>query len=308
MQCDSRKVVIVGLGNVGVTAAFTLLVSDSVDEIVMLSRSVDKAYGHKLDLEHGMPFLNPVKITATDDYATVAGADVVIIAAGVGQKPGQTRLDLVEANKKIFDEIIPQLKPYVENSTILIVSNPVDILTYYATKLFELPAGRVLGTGTMLDTARFRFHLSEFMTVNSKSIHAYILGEHGDSSFPVLSSANIGGQPLQQFPEYSEARAIEAFEQAKTAAYKIIESKGATFYAIAVVIKHAVQSILHDQRSVLPVTSVLSKDYYGEKDVAISVPCVIGRNGVLSTLQVPLSEKEQKKFAQSAEIIRGFNY
>ncbi len=306
MQCDSRKVVIVGLGNVGVTAAFTLLLSDSVDEMVLLSRSVDKAYGHKLDLEHGMPFLNPVTISATDDYAAVAGADVVVLTAGVGQKPGQTRLDLVDANKKIFEDIIPQLKPYVQNATILVVSNPVDILTYHATKLFDLPAGRVLGTGTMLDTARFRFHLSEFMDVNSRSIHAYILGEHGDSSFPVLSSANIGGQPLAEFPIYSEAKAIEAFEQAKTAAYKIIESKGATFYAIAVVIRQAIQSILHDQRSVLPVTSVLAKPYYDQSDVAISVPCVVGRNGVERVLYIPFSEKEQKQFAKSAVTIKEF--
>lgn len=304
MQCDTRKLSLIGLGNVGITAAYTLLLSETVDELVLVSRSVEKAYGHKLDLEHAMPFLSPVKIFATADYSQIEGSDVIVIAAGEGQKPGQTRIDLVEANKKIFSELIPEMKPFIGTATVVIVSNPVDVLTYYATELLQLPAGRVLGTGTLLDTARFRFHLSEFLHINSRSIHAYILGEHGDSSFPVLSSANVGGELLSGLPQYSEAKAIEAFEQAKAAAYKIIAAKGATYYAIAVAIRQVVQSILHDQRSVLPITSVLQQEYYGQSDVAVSVPSIIGRAGVLTQLQIPLSELEQKQFAHSAGVVK----
>jgi len=307
MQCDNRKVAIIGIGNVGVTAAYALLLRQNVDELVLISRSLDKANGEKLDLEHGLPFLEPIKVIATDKYEELNNADVVVITAGVAQKPGQTRLDLISENVKIIEDLAPKIKPYVQNSVIVVVSNPVDVLTYRLSKLLELPTGRVLGSGTMLDTARFRFHLGEALHVNPRSIHTYILGEHGESSFPVLANATIGGQPLASFPNFSEALALDAFTKTKDAAAKIIQAKGATYYAIGVVISQLVHAILQDQRSVLPVTSPIT-NYYGQSEVAISVPSLIGRNGVEQILNIQLSDAEQQKFATSCEIIRQANH
>jgi L-lactate dehydrogenase len=305
MHHDSRKVGIVGLGKVGITAAYSCLLKHAADELILVSRSKEKVEGEQLDLEHGLPFLEPARITATNDFSQLKGADVVVVTAGVAQKPGQSRLDLVAENKKVIDELANQLKPYVENSVVVVVSNPVDVLTYRLAKALDLPTGRVIGTGTMLDTARFRFHLSEIFNIHPRSIHAYILGEHGDSSFPTLSSASVGGQPLQQFPNYSEELANQAFQQTKEAAAKIIKAKGATYYAIGVVITQLVQTILNNQRSVLPV-SVPVENYYGQSDLALSVPCIIGRNGAEQILRVNLSEKEQELFITSAKTIKQF--
>jgi L-lactate dehydrogenase len=305
MQCDLRKVGIVGMGKVGITAAYALLLRHSADEIVLVSREQDKVEGEKLDLEHGLPFLEPVQITATTDFSALANADVVVVTAGVAQKPGQSRLDLVDENKKIIDELAAQLKPHVQNSVVVVVSNPVDILTYRLAQQLGLPQGRVLGTGTMLDTARFRFHLGEMLHVHPRSIHAYILGEHGESAFPALSSATVGGQKLDQFPHYSREQAQQAFVETRDAAAKIIQAKGATYYAIGVVITKVVQTILRDQHSVLP-ASIPVDNYYGQSGISISVPCIIGRNGVEQQLMIELSDEEQAKFATSCETLRKY--
>ncbi|MDQ3008856.1 MAG: L-lactate dehydrogenase [bacterium] len=305
MKCDTRKVGIIGMGKVGITAAYALLLRSVVDELVLVSRSLDKAEGEKLDLEHGQLFLEPAKITATDDYAELAGSDVIIITAGAAQKPRQSRLDLVTENRMIMTELLQEIKPYVDNAVIVVVSNPVDILTYQIAEALELPKGRVLGTGTMLDTARFRFHLSEVLHVHPRSIHSYILGEHGDSSFPTLASATVGGQPLAHFPNYSSAQAQQAFIQTREAAAQIIQAKGATYYAIGVVITNLVKTILHDQRSVLPISTPVD-EYYGQSQLSVSVPCVIGRNGVEQILKIKLSEEEQQQFAKSCAVIKQF--
>lgn len=305
MQCDSRKVGIVGLGKVGISAAYACILRHVADELVLISRSKEKGEGEKLDLEHGLPFLEPTKIIASDDFAALQGADVIVVTAGVAQQPGQSRLDLIQENAKVFADLAEQLRPYVANSVVVVVSNPVDVLTYKLAKALNLPAGRVLGTGTMLDTARFRFHLGEVCNVHPRSIHAYILGEHGESSFPALSAASVGGQPLHQFPNYSQEAAQQAFTQTKDAAAKIIQAKGATYYAIGVVITQLVQTILKDQRSVLPV-STLVDNYYGQSDVAVSVPCIIGRNGVEQVLNINLSEEEKTQFAHSAQVIKQY--
>lgn len=305
IHCESRKVSIIGLGNVGATAAYALLLNGLVDQLVLLSRDKSKAEGEKSDLEHGLPFLNPVEIIATDDYQDIAGSDIVVVTAGVAQKPGETRLDLVKNNLKVLHEIIPQVAQHAPDSIILMVSNPVDVLTYYAARFSGFAKGRVLGSGTMLDTARFRFHLGEFFRLNPRSIHTYILGEHGDSSFPVLSSATVGGQPLDTFPRYTEAKAMEAFQLTKTAAYSIIQAKGATYYAIGVVISQLVKSILKNERAVMPVSTVID-DYYGESGVAISVPCILGRRGVEQVLKVPFSKAEQQQFKRSCDTLRKF--
>lgn len=305
MQTTSRKVSIIGMGNVGATAAYALLINGLVDELVLYSRDIEKARGEQLDLEHGLNFMDPAHIIATDNFTDVAGSDVVVITAGVAQKPGETRLDLVKKNSDIIEAIIPPLVKAAPEAIYTIVSNPVDILTYKAATLACLPEGRLFGSGTMLDTARFRVHLSSMLDINPRSIHAYILGEHGDSSFPVISSATVGGQPLVDFPSYSETNALEAFEQVKSAAYNIIKAKGATYYAIGAVIVKLVSTILHNSHSVLPV-SIPINNYYGQYGVSLSVPCIVGRNGVEQILRADLNEKEQQQFAASAEKLKQY--
>lgn len=305
IRCESRKVSIIGVGNVGATAAYTLLLQGLVDELVLVSRTLEKAEGEKRDLEHCLPFLHPARITATDNYEDLRASDIVVVTAGVGQKPGETRLDLVKNNLKVLDEIIPKVVEYAPNSVVLIVSNPVDVLTYYADKFAQFPKGRIFGSGTMLDTARFRFHISEFLDVNPKSVHAYILGEHGDSSFPALTSATIGGQPLKDFPNYSAPKVRRAYDLAKNAAYQIIQSKGATYYAIGVVISQLVKTILYNEKTIMPVSTVID-DYEGQSNVAVSVPCMIGRRGVEQVLKIPFSAEEHEQFVQSCETLRKY--
>ena len=302
---DPFKVAIVGCGKVGMTAAFSLVMQGGITELVLLGRHKDELIGEQLDLEHGSPFLQPVKITATDRYEDLQGTDVVVVTAGASQKPGETRLDLAVKNTKIIEDIIPKIVKHAPNSVILMVSNPVDILTYKAYQVAGWPKGRIFGSGTTLDTARFRFHLSEMFKVNPRSIHAYILGEHGDHSFPALTSATIGGQPLTTFPEYNHEKALKAFAAAKNAAYKIIESKGATYYAIGVVIAHLVQTILQDSKTVLPVTIPLHQ-YLEHSGVAMSVPCVVGRSGVEKILQIKLNWEEKQQFDHCAATLKQY--
>lgn len=304
-QHDYNTVSIIGCGNVGMTAAFSILHTGVVNKLFLVGRCVDSIIGEQLDLEHSLPFLHPAKVKATENYEDIAESDIVIIAAGAHQKPGDTRLDLAQKNTTIIESIIPKVVKHAPDAIILIVTNPVDVLTYKAYKLAGLPKGRIFGSGTTLDSARFRHHLSEFLKMNPKSIHAYILGEHGDSSFPVISSATVGGQSLTTLPAFSESKAYDAYEKARTAAYKIIESKGATFYAIGAVVAHMVKAILQNQRSILPV-SIPLHGYHGHHGVALSVPCIIGRNGVEDTLEIKLSWDEKQKLAKSVNTIKQY--
>lgn len=299
------KVAVLGCGKVGMTAAYALLIKGVAHELVLWGRTKDNLIGEQLDLEHGLSFLGTTTVTATDSYADLAGSDVVVITAGAAQKPGFNRLDLIDTNKKIIEEMIPQVVHYAPNAVILMVTNPVDALTYHAHQISGLPLGRVIGTGTTLDTARFRFHLSEFLSVNPRSIHAYVLGEHGDSSFPVLSSATVGGQPLSTFPGFTEAKAQEAYTAARDAARRIIDSKGSTFYAIGVVVAQIVKTILDDAKTVLPV-SVPLQDYYGHSDVALSIPCIIGKAGAREQLKLVLSPAEQAALAHTVEVLKPY--
>lgn len=303
MNIQTSKVGIVGLGNVGSTAAYALLLQGLVDELVLYARTKEKAVGEKLDLEHGLAFLDKATITATDDFADLAGCDIVLFTAGAAQAPGETRLDLLKKNSAIVEEVVPKIVAAAPKAILVMITNPVDILTYKASLISALPKGRVFGSGTMLDTARFRYHLGEMLNINPRSIHAYILGEHGDSSFPVLSSASVGGQPLAEFPAYSKVQALEAFELAKQAAYNIIQAKGATYYAIGVVITKLVRTILRNNHSVLPV-SIPVENYYGQYNVSLSVPCIVGRDGVEQVLKAQLSPEEQILFAHSAETLK----
>lgn len=299
---SSFKVSVIGCGNVGVTSAYAMLFSGIPTELVLFARDVKKAQGEKLDLDHAQPFLGSTQITATDSYQDVANSQLVVVTAGVAQKPGESRLDLVNKNKAIIEEIIPEIEKVAPEAIVLIVSNPVDVLTYHATKISNFKPGRLFGSGTTLDTARFRFHLSEFLHVNPRSIHAYVLGEHGDASFPALSTATVGGQPLLEFPDFSQAEADLSFQKVQQAAYKIIEAKGTTNYAIGVVVARIMEQIHKNARSILPV-SVPLQDYYGVSNVALSIPCVVGANGVSQQLKITLSEHEQQQLHHAAEVL-----
>jgi L-lactate dehydrogenase len=301
----ANKVSIIGCGKVGMTAAYSLLHKGDVDHLVLHGRNREVLIGEKLDLEHGISFLHSATVTATSDYADCKDSDVVVVTAGAAQKPGETRLDLTKKNVAIMEEIIAQLIRHTPNAIILIVANPVDILTYKAYLQAGLPKGRIFGSGTTLDTARFRFHLSEMLGVHPRSIHAYILGEHGDHSFPTLSSANVGGQNIKDFPDFTEEKALRAYQKARMAAYKIIESKGATYYAIGADIAEIVSTVLKDKRTVLPV-SIPLHNYYGHSGIALSVPCIVGRNGVERVLTTHLSAQEQKLLGRAVESLKSY--
>lgn len=305
MKYDSNKLSIIGCGKVGMTAAYSILHTGVVNELVLYGRDKCSVNGEELDLEHGMSFLPHTRIESTDNYQDTANSDVVIITAGAAQKPGETRLDLAAKNVSILEEIIPQVVEHSPQAIIILVSNPVDVLTYKAYHLAKLPKGRVFGSGTTLDTARFRFHLSEFLHVNPRSIHAYILGEHGDTSFAAISGATVGGQPIATLPGFSEEKVQKAYERARNAAYKIIESKGATYYGIGSVLSHIVKQIFQDSRSILPL-SIPLHNYLGVSGIALSVPCVIGRNGVEDSLEIKLNWQEKQQLLRSANTVKQY--
>lgn len=302
MKC-TFKVSIVGVGKVGATAAYALLLDGAVTDLVLVGHDLQKAQGEQADLEQSLPFLQQTHVTATDDYAQVAGSAVTIVTAGAAQEPGEDRLSLLKKNVALFSDIIPKIKQANPEGLILVVTNPVDVLTYHSYQVAQFRPGQVFGSGTVLDTARFREELSKVFGVNPRSIHAYVLGEHGESSFPLLSSANIGGQLLSSFAEYSPQSVHDAYQHAKDAAAQIIQSKGATYYAIATVILTILKSIYADAKTVLPV-SIPLKEYYGQSDVSLSVPCIVGASGVEKILKTALSADESVQLKHSAEVLR----
>jgi len=301
------KVAIVGTGNVGSSFAYALLLSGLAAEIVLIDANRSKAEGEAMDLNHAVPFSHPTRIWA-GELADCAGASVTVLAAGAGQKPGETRLDLVRKNAEIWRHIVPQIAKHNSDGILLIATNPVDVLTYAAWKLSGFPAARVIGSGTILDTARFRYLLSEHFGVDAHSVHAFIIGEHGDSEVPVWSSANIAGMRL---PEFSRAHGMpydpeemnNIFLQTRDAAYRIIERKGATYYAVAAGLMRITQAILRNQSTVLSVSSLI-EGFHGLKDVCFSLPTVIDRGGVEKVLRLELDDAELEKLRHSAEILR----
>lgn len=302
----SFKVAVIGCGKVGMTAAYAMMLSGTPTDIVLFDRNKDKAMGEKLDLEHALSLLSGyVNITATDNYDDLAEARLIVYSAGAAQQPGQTRLDLVNTNKKILEEVLPKINQAAPKSVILIVANPVDVLTFYAHKLIPDAAGRIFGSGTMLDTARLRFHLSESLKINPHSIHAYVLGEHGDSSFPVFANTTVGGQKLLEVPGMSETVVMDAYQKTKDAANKIIEAKGATYYAIGVVVMKIMQAVFSDSKTVYPL-SVLLNDYLGFSGVALSIPCILGENGVEKILAVDLSPSEKAALEKSVAALKPY--
>jgi len=301
------KIAIVGAGNVGATFAYALLGSGLASQIVLIDANKERAEGEAMDLNHAVPLTHSTAIRA-GDLADCAGAAITVITAGSAQKPGETRLDLVKRNYAIFQSIIPQIVKANPDGMLLIASNPLDILSYAAMKLSGLPSSRVIGSGTILDTARFRYMLSQHAGVDPRSVHAYIIGEHGDSEVPVWSLANIAGMSLTDYCKINcesfEPQVYDKiFENTRDAAYHIIERKGATFYGIGMGLVRIVEAILRGQNTVLSV-STLIHDYYGIDDVYLSLPCVIGREGVQKFMRLPLNEKEIEGLQHSAGILK----
>lgn len=303
------KIVLIGCGQVGATFAYTVLVRGLANELVIIDKNQDKALGDVLDLNHGLMLAHPMKITV-GDYPDCADADIIVITAGANQRPGETRTDLMNRNVAIFDAIIKQVTQYNQGGILLIATNPVDILTQVALKLSGWPASRVIGSGTLLDSSRFRYLVAERLGVDPRSIHGLIIGEHGDSELAVWSSLSIAGitpgeaEPGSRWHLSDEARR-EIYEDTRGAAYKIIERKGATYYAIALALGRICEAILRDQRSVLPVSTYLT-GYHGVSDVCVGVPSVVGRRGVEEVLMLPLSPSEEEQFRQSAAKLKQF--
>lgn len=303
---SSRKVAVVGCGNVGATFAYTLLLSGLADEIVLLDSNRSKAEGEAMDLNHAVPFARAARVWA-GTYDDCAGAVLTVIAAGVGQRPSETRIELLARNAAVFREIVPEVTRRNPHGILVIATNPVDVLSYATYKLSELPVARVIGSGTILDTARFRHLLSQLLEVDPRSVHAHIIGEHGDSEVPVWSLANVAGMRIADF---ASAQGItdrgafdDVFSETRDAAYKIIERKGATYYAVAAGLLRLVESILRDQSTVLSV-STLVNGYYGVEDVYLSLPAVIDRRGVARVLELELTPSEQEAFRSSAATVK----
>ncbi|MDP2750348.1 MAG: L-lactate dehydrogenase [Nanoarchaeota archaeon] len=298
-----KKVAIVGAGFVGSTAAYAMLIQGIAHEIVIIDLNKEKAHGEAMDLEQGMQFTQSAKISYGSDLNLCQGADVIVITAGLAQKPGETRLNLVKRNAVIFKEMIPKLVSYNKDAVYLIITNPVDIMAYLTLKYSGLPANKVFGSGTSLDSARFRYYLGQKFDINPTAVHAFILGEHGDSEFPAISSATIAGMHINDFEGYSPEAVNECYDETKKAAYEIISRKGATYYAIGLVIAKIVKGILNDEHIVLPL-SVHLDNYYDEGNLCMSVPCVLGKEGIVKKYQLPLSADEQAKLHNSAKILK----
>ena len=303
----SRQVGVVGTGLVGASFAYALIIRQLATRLVLVDVNKEKTIGEVMDFDHGLPFTGPMKILA-GEYSDLAGSQVVVIAAGSGQKPGETRLDLLARNAAIFREIVPQVVRHNPDGIILVATNPVDILTRISLEVSGLPASRVIGSGTILDTSRFRFLLGQYYEVDAQSVHAYIIGEHGDSEIPVWSLANIGGVRLQEFAPlqskaYTQDEMDRLFTQVRDAAYEIIKRKGATYYAIGLGLVAIVESILGDYRRVLSVSTLMA-GHHGVSDMCLSLPCVVGARGIEEVLALTLNNEEESGFRASAEKLR----
>lgn len=298
------KVSIIGAGFVGSTIAYTLMLSGLTSHISLVDKNTDKAIGECMDLNHGIPFVSPVTIS-TGDYKDCALSDIIIITAGANQKVGETRIDLINKNIEIFKNMIPQIAKYAKDAIILVVTNPVDILTYVTYKLSGFPKNKVIGSGTLLDTARFKYLLHQQIGIDTRNIHGYILGEHGDSEFAAWNSANIAGSPIDLYcNDTNESYCKEKiFNEVKNSAYEIINKKGATYYAIALAVKRIVEAISRNENSILTVSSILDGQY-GINDIALSLPTIIGKNGIVNTFKMPLNETEQSKLIHSANTLK----
>ncbi|MGE0158705.1 MAG: L-lactate dehydrogenase [Gemmatimonadales bacterium] len=300
------KIAVVGVGYVGATTAYTLLLRGLASELVLVDVESARAEGEALDLSHAAPLVHPVRIR-TGGLEDCAGARFTIIAAGVAQAPGESRLDLLQRNTSVLRDLVPRIARANPSGILVVATNPVDVLSFVALQLSGLPASRVIGSGTIVDTARFRHRLAQHYEVDPRSVHALIIGEHGDSAVPVWSLANIAGMRLEQFCvangfEYDPQAMEGIFLDARNAAYDIITRKGATAYAVAAGIARIVEAVLRDERSVLAVSTLVPAGH-GLPRVYLSLPCVIGGDGVERVLRLELSTEEMDGLRHSAAVL-----
>ena len=308
-RINERKVVMIGTGFVGAASCFALMQSGLFSEMVLIDANTDKAEGEALDIAHGMPFAKPMDIYA-GTYNDINDAALIIISAGANQRPGETRLDLVKKNIGIFSHIMPEIRNRNYQGMLLIVANPVDILTAVAVKWSGLPENRVIGSGTVLDTARFKYEIGQHLDVDARSVHAFIIGEHGDSEIAAWSSANISGVPIREVSamkgfseEGKDARRQKIADFVKNSAYEIINKKGATYYGIAMSVRRIAECIMRDEKSVLPVSHMMHGEY-GIEGVSLSMPAIVGRNGIEDTLPIQLDADEAAALKKSADTLK----
>jgi L-lactate dehydrogenase len=316
MPETTTKIAIVGAGSVGATIAYAALIRGVAKQVVLYDVNKAKAHAEALDLAHGLQFVPMAQVEGSDDVQACVNADVVVVTAGAKQKPGQTRMDLAGANADICRKMLPDLLRVAPDAVFLMVTNPVDVITYVAQKLTGLPAKRVFGSGTVLDSSRFRFLIAKRLKVAVQSVHAYVAGEHGDSEIPLWSTASVANVPLHQWAvrghgNLSVRDRTEIFQDVKSAAYQIIEGKGATNYAIGLATAKILEAVLHDESRTLPVSSLLTDwrplgkpDAAPITDVCLSVPSIVHRGGVDATLQVPLNDAEEAGLRASSARIR----
>ncbi|MCH5268638.1 MAG: L-lactate dehydrogenase [Lachnospiraceae bacterium] len=312
---DMTKCGIIGCGFVGTSIAFSLLQSGLFQEIVLLDVNNDKAQGEAMDLSHGLSFSDPMDIYA-GDYCDLEDTGIIIITAGAGQKPGETRLDLVHKNVEIFKKIIPQITKYNKEAILLVVSNPVDILTYVTLQLSGYPEHRVIGSGTVLDSGRLKYMIGKQLAIDPRSVHSFVIGEHGDSELVAWSCTNISGVPFETMCHLRSNRSPEPNyrddleEDVKQSAYEIIEKKGFTCYGVAIAVKRICEGIVGDEHCILSVSSILHGEY-GMDEICIGVPTVLGATGVEDIITLDLSEDEQKDLQESVtelkEVIAGLD-
>ena len=302
-----NRVVLVGTGFVGSSYAFALLNQGITEELVLVDVNKEKAEGEAIDMNHGLPFAPSKTKVWSGSYADCKTADIVVLTAGANQKPGETRLDLVAKNTAIMKSIVEEIMATGFDGIFLVAANPVDILTYAAWKFSGLPKERVIGSGTILDTARFRYELGEYFDIDTRNVHSYIIGEHGDTELPVYSHVNLGAKPLAKALEtkahYKKEDLDEMFVNVRDAAYKIIDRKGATYYGIAMGLARITKAILQDENSILTVSAYL-EGQYGQEDIYIGVPCVVNRSGLREIVELELNQEEKEKFAHSVKVLK----
>ncbi len=306
-RINKQKVGIIGCGYVGAASAFALMQSGLFTEMVLLDANHDRAQGEAYDISHGIPFTRPMQIYA-GDYDDIADSAIIVITAGANQKPDESRLDLVHKNVDIFRSIIPEIVKRDFEGILLVVANPVDILTYTAQKLSGYPENRVIGSGTVLDSARLKTKLGSHLQVDSRSVHAFIVGEHGDSEIAAFSSANVSGIPLDDFCEmrghYNHVESTDQIaREVRESAYEIIAKKGATYYGIAMSVKRICEVIIRDEKSILPISTMMHGEY-GIEDVVLSMPCIIGANGCETKVPIALDQEEVTALHESAGTLK----
>lgn len=307
MKVNSRKVAVIGCGFVGSSSAFALMQSGLFSEMVLIDADTKRAEGEAMDISHGISFARPMQIYA-GNYDDITDAAILVITAGANQKPDETRLDLIKKNAAIMKSIVGEIKKRDFGGILLIVSNPVDILTLIALKESGYPSNRVIGSGTVLDTGRFKYLLGEHLDVDSRSVHAFIIGEHGDSELAAWSNARIGGLKVNDFCELRghfnhEQSMKKIFENVRNSAYEIIERKHATYYGIAMAVKRICEAIVRNEKSILPVSSLMTGEY-GLNDVVLSIPAVVDETGVQKVIPIELNDEELTKLKDSANILK----